>query len=641
MPDFKRIISTIVVFLLAGSGIVHAQPPTGNPYAESLVQQAMDRELYKHRYWRLLLHYKRHLWGGYESEADGLGFFNVPEGKRDLKAEMAAAIRNFFVDPATLEKEDDHPQCSYPARYKWLKRQLKFDPGRLPELKCELLGSWLDQLNPERITLIFASFYMANPASMFGHTLIRIDGKQNRPGRKLLSYGVNYAANPDTNNALLYAIGGLSGFFKGTFSVFPYFIKVQEYNNWESRDLWEYELNLTPDQINNLLLHLWELGGTYFDYFYFTENCSFHMLTILEVANPDLRLTDNFFISVQPADTIKVLTKQEGLIGKITYRPAILHQMKDKTEQMTSDEKDILYGLVEDKAALKRKAYQNLKTPRKALVLDAYLDYLQYLGMQRENVDPEKPLRIPHSVLLERSKLKFKRNDGEPTRFSTRPELGHGTDRLRLGFGVNDDEVFQEIAYRPTLHDLMARDAGYGKNSQFLFLDFVGRYFYESERFLLDKFKLIDIISLTPYEPIFSKKSWLFNMGIETLRDFNCVHCNIFQIQGGVGYSFQPSSRSPFLFFALLEMDAEAGRTFKDNYRLGGGPWLGTLVDFSENWRMQLGARYKRFPLGDPSEFFQYDFKLRYSPHQDVDLRLEYMRIDHKDQGLFSINLYF
>jgi len=621
--------------------MLHAQTPQGDPYSESLVQKAMDRELWKHRYWRLLLHYKSHLWGSYESEADGRGFFNSPQGKWDLKAEMAAAIRNFFVDPASLKKDQDHPQCSYPARYKWLKKQLQFDSSRLPEQKCERLKEWLGQLNPDRVTLIFASFYMNNPASMFGHSLLRIDSKQAGPGKKLLSYGVNYSATPDTTNPLFYALKGLSGFFQGTFTVFPYFVKVQEYNNWESRDLWEYELNLTPDQIDNLLLHLWELGGTYFDYFYLTENCSFHMLTILEVANPDLDLTSHFFISVQPADTIKYLMEQEGLVDKVLYRPSILHQMKHKTEQMSGPEKRVLNEIVKDPSILKKDTFQNLQTPQKALILDAYLDYLQYLGMQDENADPEKPLHIPHAILLERSRLKYKRQDQEQTEFSSRPEKAHGTDRARLGIGINDDELFQEIAYRPTLHDILARDAGYSKHSQFMFFDFVGRWYYESERFRVDKFKLIDIISLTPYEPIFAKPSWKLNMGFDTIRDFNCDHCNNFQVNGGIGLSHQPSYHSPYLFFAMLEVDGETSGTFEQNHRVGGGASVGTLIDFSEDWRMQLGAMYKRFPLGDESEFFRYDFKLRYSPHKDVDLRLEYMRIDHKDQGLFSLNLYY
>ncbi len=135
---------------------------------------------------------------------------------------------------------------------------------------------------------------------MFGHTLLRVDSRRTGPSRKLLNYGANYAAKPDTENAVLYALKGLVGLFEGHFTIFPYYTKVQEYNNWESRDLWEYELNFTEDQLDYLLLHLWELGGTFFEYYYFQENCSYHILSLLEVANPDLHLKDEFFFSVIP-----------------------------------------------------------------------------------------------------------------------------------------------------------------------------------------------------------------------------------------------------------------------------------------------------------------------------------------------------
>ncbi|NIY13482.1 MAG: DUF4105 domain-containing protein, partial [Nitrospinaceae bacterium] len=78
---------------------------------------------------------------------------------------------------------------------------------------------------------------------------------------------------------------------------------------------WEYELNLTPDQMDYLLRHIWELGEIYFDYYYLQENCSYHMLTTLEAAVPDLHLSDRFFFSVQPADTLKLLTEQRNLIS--------------------------------------------------------------------------------------------------------------------------------------------------------------------------------------------------------------------------------------------------------------------------------------------------------------------------------------
>jgi hypothetical protein len=606
-----------------------------------LIQQALEKQLDQKRRWHLLLHYKETWLGGYESEADGMGFFNTPDGKADPKAELIATLRSFFKDPSSLKPKEEHPQCNFPGRYKWLKQELSIDPNQLPKADCSRFEKWMAQLDPQSVTLIFASFYMNNPASMFGHTFLRIDSDSKINTQALSNYGVNYAANADSGNALLYAFKGLFGFFKGGFSVFPYYLKVQEYSNFESRDLWEYELNLKPDQIDTLLRHLWELGGTHFDYYYFQENCSYHMLTILEVANPDLELSDDFFFAVQPADTIKILTEQEGLISKVTYRPAILSRMDHKIEKMTSDEKDVLYGLVENADTLKEIPYQQLATPKKALVLDAYLDFLEYEGLGKADVDPQKPLRIPHTILLERSKLKFKRQDTEVTQFSAPPETAHGTDRVRLGIGINDDELFQEIAYRPTLHDILARDVGYKKDSQFMFLDIAARYYYESKQYRLDRLRFLDIISLTPYEPIFKKPSWKINLGFDTIRDLDCDYCNSFKGNAGYGYSYKPSHQSPYIVFILAEFEAETSGHLEENHRVGGGVSGGLFLDFGEDWRLQVGAEYKRFPLGNTSEYVRYDTKLRYSPQKDIDLRLEYQRFDQKDQGLFSINLFF
>ena len=636
-----RIFISLLILVFFLSGRLWAQSSGINAYSEQLIQQALDKQLDQERRWHLLLHYKGTWLGGYESEADGMAFFNAPDGKTNPKAELIATLRSFFKNPNSLKPEDEHPQCNFPARYKWLKQELSIDPSRLPKADCTRMEGWVAQLDPQSVTLIFASFYMNNPASMFGHTFLRVDSKSTNNQQALSNYGVNYAATVDTGSMLLYALKGLFGFFKGEFSIFPYYLKVQEYSNWESRDLWEYQLNLDSDQIDYLLRHLWELGGTYFDYYYFQENCSYHMLTILEVANPDLELSGDFFFSVQPADTIKILTEQEGLISKVNYRPAILSRMKHKTDQMSEEENEVLYDLVENTDALKDPSFQQLEIPRKALVLDAYLDYLEYEGLGQEDFDPKKPLRIPHVVLVERSKLKYKRQDVDLAHFSAPPESGHGTDRVKLGVGFNDDELFQEIAYRPTLHDILGREAGYKKDSQFIFFDIVGRYYYESKRFRLDQFRLLDIKSLTPYEPIFKKPSWKLNLGFDTIRDFDCDYCNSFKGNGGFGYSYKHNQNSPYILFIMAELEAETSGRLEDNHRFGGGVSGGMFVDFGEDWRLQLGTEYKRFPLGDNSEYIRYESKLRYSPNKNVDLRLEYQRLDHKDQGLFSVSIYF
>ena len=76
-----------------------------------------------------------------------------------------------------------------------------------------------------------------------------------------------------------------TGGFPGRFYVMPYYVKVQEYSNIESRDLWEYELSLSPAQVQRLVMHAWETRTTEFDYLFLTRHCSYQLLTLLEVAD--------------------------------------------------------------------------------------------------------------------------------------------------------------------------------------------------------------------------------------------------------------------------------------------------------------------------------------------------------------------
>jgi hypothetical protein len=57
---------------------------------------------------------------GMISEADGTEFFNSPQGKTDSEAELAATLGSFFVPLSEVAEGKEHPQCNFPARFKWL-----------------------------------------------------------------------------------------------------------------------------------------------------------------------------------------------------------------------------------------------------------------------------------------------------------------------------------------------------------------------------------------------------------------------------------------------------------------------------------------------------------------------------------------
>ena len=159
--------------------------------------------------------------------------------------------------------------------------------------------------------------------------MLRVDQKGQTEQTRILAYTINYAAEVPPDVGISYPFKGLFGGYKGFFSTIPYYIKVQEYRDIENRDIWEYKLNLTDEQIHKLLMHAWELGNAYFDYFFFKENCAYHIYLDLEVADPNLHLTDQFHFAI-PADTIRLLFRYKGLIKEIVYQPARSTLLKRK-----------------------------------------------------------------------------------------------------------------------------------------------------------------------------------------------------------------------------------------------------------------------------------------------------------------------
>lgn len=613
--------------------------PTEPAYDEQLIGEAIRLHLSEERQWWLLLHYKRRRFGGIESQEDGQDFFLAPRGKTDPEAELIATIQSFFRSPQSLDPNEEHPQCTFPARYRWLKARLSFDPALLPEQVCPRIEQWLQGLSPSGVTLVFSSYYMNNPASMFGHTFLRIDRTRNDSSPPLTDYGVDYAAVVDTKNVLLYAVKGLFGLFKGRFSVIPYYTKVQEYGNWESRDLWEYQLDFTDEELRGFLLHLWELGGNHFDYFYFQENCSYHILSVLEVAKPDLYLTDQFGFWVIPSDTVKVVTAVPSLVRGRTYRPSLVSRMNQQLLNLSDAERKAFRRVSKSRGDVSGLEYQSLGAREKARVLDTYLDYREFNDLRTErrsdSITPET-----RRVLIERSRLPPRAEEVSLIEFSAPPELGHDSARVGLAQGVASGETFVELRIRPAFHDFLARDIGFGRDSQILFADLAVRY-DSTRHFRVDRFQIVDVLALTPYDPLFRSWSLHFGLAIDTLRDIDCGLCNAGTFVYGVGLTYRPGRVSPLRVYSLVDATVQVSGDLDRSYRLGGNLKAGGLFDVGDNWRFQIEGAYAIFPFGHRSSYPQITYVQRYAVTRNLDVRFAFDRLQGWREWSLAANLYF
>ena len=242
---------------------------------DNWLKQAKAQQLERHPYWQILLRYEKKQGHTLVSSVEQPSFFVSHDGKINAEAELAATLESLVDTPPA--KADDAVACRFPARAAWLRQQLNITENDLPSANCPAFSTWLKGINPHEATLVFAADFVNNPSSMFGHTLLRIDAPNQTEETRLLAYAVNYAAQTNTSNGLEFAYKGLSGGYAGAFSVLPYYEKVKEYNDFENRDLWEYQLNLTPDEIKQGLAHLWEMKGINLPYYFLASNCSYQL----------------------------------------------------------------------------------------------------------------------------------------------------------------------------------------------------------------------------------------------------------------------------------------------------------------------------------------------------------------------------
>lgn len=610
-----------------------------SPYLKELVRQASDQKLYQDRYWHLLLHYRKNWGGGYTSEIDDPGFFLSPDGKTDPEAELHATISYFFLN--TLVGRSKQPaQCAFVARYHWLKEKLKFHESKLLPQPCERFDHWLEELNPASISVIFPSAYMDNPASMFGHSFLRVDQKGQTEQTRILAYTINYAAEVPPDAGIEFAYKGIFGGYKGFFSTIPYYMKVKEYRDIENRDIWEYRLNFSHKQNLRLLMHAWELGNAYFDYYFFKENCAYHILSLLEVADPNLHLTDQFPIATIPADTIRLLVRQKGLVEEVSSRPARSTLLKRKQGALEEQETSLFSRLINDPHLTSQSEFLQLPQHRQTFLLDLASDALRYKAVTDQS-HAASYQTMNRSILVTRSQIQIPSPPFHVEPFSLSPEHGHNTLRVGGGTGWRNDEIFEEINVRAAYHDLLDPDPGYTQDAQ-IELGYLGlRHYHGRNQFRIERFTFANVLSLAPIDSLFVSPSWKINVGMDTVRTSTCGLCSNGHVNAGAGGALETRIFQREVFFLFGEFDANVSGAYDENHRVGGGISGGVMATISPNWKWLVSAGYMGYPLGDRSDDIPISVGQRWTFAKNFAVRATFTHHDNDNEIFGMFHGYF
>ncbi|HRX70150.1 MAG: DUF4105 domain-containing protein [Candidatus Competibacteraceae bacterium] len=611
-------------------------------YLNELLDRADRLNLAERREWRTLLHYRsasddeRVI-----SDADDARFFLAPTGKNDPQAELAATLRAFFITKP-VGADPQPAQCAFIARYRWLRTELDVDDQRLPPQTCVRFQHWLRELNAESVTLVFASAYLNNPASLFGHTLLRLNQRGQTDRTRLLAYTISYAADDSGSHSLMYAINGITGGFRGQFDIQPYYQMVRIYSDLESRDIWEYRLNLSPLQLQRMLEHVWELRGIEFDYYFLRENCAWQLLTLLEAADPNLQFSDQFTLWTLPADTLRLLDQQPGLVGEVISRPARGTAIRRRQQALSREELRLVRQVRSDPKVAMTPAFTALALERQALLLELALDQRQHQQTDRlEKGRATPPDRIAHQLLTARQRLAVPAAPVVIEPYATRPETGHASRRAGMGLGQRNRKEFLELTARASGHDLLESDAGYTRDAQIEVLSMAIRYYLDHGGWQLDRLTLLDITSLTPFDPLAPHPAWRIHIGWQPAPQDDCPDCRTFNINGSLGVAMETSWPGRALWFALPELELDYSPDLSNDYRAGWGITLGALLQPATNWKILARINGLNYQWGETGTIWQTTVGQNLALGRDWALQMEWRTFRKTHEFALGLRAYF
>lgn len=484
--------------------------------------------------WHNLLHYQK-TFTGLLSKAHEETFFVSKNGRHDPAQELEASLQA-IENQTPVGHNKELFSCAFPARYSLLKQ---FLTNRKDE-PCPNLEAWIKGFSATKAYLVYSSSYPNNPASLFGHTFLRFDrlvhDKQDHES-DLRGYSVAFMASSDpTDNPMLFTYRGITGAYQGYLDIKPFYMSIGLYNNAESRDLWEYDLRLSSQEIHFLLQHLWEISNqTGFPYYFFDGNCSTFMVRLLEIVRPELDFSSKKGFFVIPQETLReAVTLFQKNHPSARYRSSIGKKILYRLQSMTPEErKDYQRGKVS------LEALENTTNKRVLETLALNQKYTNY-KKQAQLTEQEQILFLKTFTQLSRTKDGRDFSITEQPVEKEGPALSHPAHRLSL---LTGKELIQG-SLRYGLHDFGDTPDGYPTYSYINFMDLEWQNHHGKNS--ISRFEFINIKSLEIFHTYSPQLSWTASLSFYDLNQANFPQSAL--AYGGIGLSHEWS----FFQFYLL-----------------------------------------------------------------------------------------
>ncbi|MCB0349542.1 MAG: DUF4105 domain-containing protein [Bdellovibrionales bacterium] len=590
------------------------------------LSEAELKTLANSRQWRTINYYETNSLGSTKSKVLSDNFFISEKGLVDPLAELNATIEKQFG-----ESDAERWICQYPARYQLIAESQGLDSAAGLN-KCEELNKWKSKLNANSLSLVYPAQSLESSLSLFSHTFLKINDAS-KPVESSLHTVISYAANFASDESMMsLAFNGIFGGYAGQFGTSYFYDELLRYGYQETRDIFEYELNLTKKEIDRILNHLWEVQKTSIRYYFLDGNCSYYLLKLMEVGRPTLNLSEQFARLTIPAETVRVVVESSGLVLKTNYYPSKENKRGQRLAWMSQDERNAYSALTEKISAYPStwaNVSKTLGPDSQARVLDGFNDYLTF-------VETDEAVQLRPQVLADRSTISRVMPEKQFQVTRMRPEAGHKPHRIGLNYGEDENVKFGGIEWRLVLHDRIDPSPSYVENTDLEALKIDIRF--QNDRLDLESLSLFKVLTIHPVTKENKQASSKFNSEISRPKTSRLANRHYFTNEYAKGIAVEWNRLT---FYAMGVLALNYHEDLNENYQAGLGVEASFYLNLTRDFKFIFLNRYQDFSLGEKNHFSLNEGVLSWAKNTQQSWQLLMGRSDDNTYGKIQTFFYF
>lgn len=559
-----------------------------------------------------------------------------PDGRTHPERELRATWEAMRL-PLQIGRADSHAKCRFPARRQWLERMLPAHRAELAAIDCPEMEAWQRVDVVESVSLVFANGYLGNPASYYGHLFLKFNARHEASASYLVDQTVNFGAvDVGDDGPVTYIVKALVGGYDAGFSPVDFFFHHANYGENELRDLWEYRINLSPDQVRYVVSHAWELNRMRYVYRFFHDNCAFRVAELLEVVE-GVHAAPAHRPWVVPQAVLQTVAQQQlngvPLLGDRRLHPSRQTRLYQRFATLSSLQRRLVHEIVERRRPVGATDLSFLPMEQRIAVLDTVMDYYQF---DKANPSLEGGRRLaPGYVEALSARLSLPPAEAIQSVHPIKPpDEGYAPGWVQAGIAVSHGgKVTPVLRIRPAYYDALDVSVAQGKHG--------GLSMADLDLELRDgslRIHRLDIVAVDSINPAITGlpgdrgKGWKMRVGVEHER-IDCSGCWVGRVQGDY-------SLGKYLWHTPVFAAVSAGAALQMHGRFDGAGFarsgIALLTRLSDAMGFRASHELRRPFDGREASYWASQFEARLAWGKRHDLRVHW---EHDNASRLSLGI--